>query len=88
MTSPSCSPSRTVRLGRGLQPQPSAVKALAERLGLVVAQPRTLREPAAVAQLAARAADVMVVAAYGLILPPAVLALPRLSTSEGATHEC
>jgi methionyl-tRNA formyltransferase len=63
--------------GRGLQPQPSAVKALAERLGLAVAQPRTLREPAAVAQLAARAADVMVVAAYGLILPPAVLALPR-----------
>ena len=62
--------------GRGLQPQPSAVKTLAERLGLAVAQPRTLKDPAAVAQLAALAPDVIVVAAYGLILPRTVLAVP------------
>jgi methionyl-tRNA formyltransferase len=62
--------------GRGLQPQPSAVKALADRLGLPVAQPRTLRDPATVEQLVALAPDAMVVAAYGLILPRDVLAVP------------
>jgi methionyl-tRNA formyltransferase len=63
--------------GRGLQTHASAVKVLAERLALPIAQPRTLRDPAAVAQLAAAAPEVMVVAAYGLILPRDVLQVPR-----------
>jgi methionyl-tRNA formyltransferase len=64
--------------GRGLKPAPSAVKRLAQDLGLALAQPRTLREPGTRDTLAAHAADAMVVAAYGLILPPEVLSLPRL----------
>lgn len=63
--------------GRGRRPRPSAVKALAEARGLPVRQPVTLRDPAIQAELAAWDADVMVVAAYGLILPEAVLGLPR-----------
>jgi methionyl-tRNA formyltransferase len=72
--------------GRGLKPQPSAVKQRALALGLPLAQPRSLRldgrwpEDAAAARdaLVAAAPDVLVVAAYGLILPAWVLALPRL----------
>ena len=72
--------------GRGLKLQPSAVKAYALSLGLPVIQPRSLRrdgktpEDAVVAQQALERAqiDVMVVAAYGLILPQWVLSLPRL----------
>jgi methionyl-tRNA formyltransferase len=56
----------------------SAVKALALQRGLPVAQPPTLRDMAAQADLARLAPDAMVVAAYGLLLPPAVLAIPRL----------
>jgi methionyl-tRNA formyltransferase len=62
--------------GRGLRAHISAVKKLALELGLRVAQPRTLRDPTAVEELAVLQPDVMVVAAYGLILPPAVLAIP------------
>lgn len=64
--------------GRGLKPQASAVKQLALSNGLAVAQPVTLKDDAVYAQLAAVKADVMVVAAYGLILPQPVLDLPRL----------
>ncbi len=64
--------------GRGLALTPSPVKRLAVELGIQVEQPPTLRDDSAQAVIAATAADVMVVAAYGLILPPAVLALPRL----------
>ena len=64
--------------GRGRQLTPSPVKALAVSAGLAVSQPTTLRTPAAVAALAALAADVMVVVAYGQILPREVLRLPRL----------
>ena len=64
--------------GRGLKPQASAVKQLALSKGLAVAQPVTLKDAAVIAQLAAVNADVMVVAAYGLILPQPVLDLPRL----------
>ncbi len=62
--------------GRGLKLQPSAVKqfALAHRLPL--AQPRSLRLDGKFPDEAAAAPEVMVVAAYGLILPPWVLALP------------
>ncbi len=63
--------------GRGLKPQPSAVKQRALAHGLAVAQPATLKDETVVAQLTAVAADAMVVAAYGLILPPPVLRLPR-----------
>ena len=64
--------------GRGRRVTMSPVKQCALRHGLPVEQPGSLRDAAAVQDLARRTADLMVVAAYGLILPPAVLALPRL----------
>jgi methionyl-tRNA formyltransferase len=64
--------------GRGHRPQPSPVAALAERHGLVVRVPTTLRDPGVQAEFAATGADAAVVAAYGLILPPAILSAPRL----------
>jgi methionyl-tRNA formyltransferase len=57
---------------------PSAVKQLALARGLPVDQPDRLRTEAQRAALAASQPDVLVVAAYGLILPPEVLTLPRL----------
>ncbi len=63
--------------GRGMQLQPSPVKQLALKHGLQVLQPASLKDAAIQGELAAYAADVMVVAAYGLILPQAVLQLPR-----------
>ncbi|HNW77312.1 MAG TPA: methionyl-tRNA formyltransferase [Candidatus Competibacteraceae bacterium] len=64
--------------GRGRQPRPSPVKQHALAAALPVHQPVTLRDAAVQAELAALAPDLLVVAAYGLILPPAVLAIPRL----------
>ncbi|HET9701927.1 MAG TPA: methionyl-tRNA formyltransferase [Burkholderiales bacterium] len=64
--------------GRGLKPAPSPVKTLALAHGLALRQPATLRDPAEQAPLRAVGADAMVVAAYGLILPQAVLDIPRL----------
>ncbi len=72
--------------GRGMKLTPSPVKALALQHGIAVAQPRSLRlegkfpEEAAAgrAALDAAGADVLVVAAYGLILPAWVLTHPRL----------
>lgn len=63
--------------GRGRQLQPSPVKVAALTHGLPVRQPATLRDAAAAAELAVLAPDVMVVVAYGLLLPPAMLAVPR-----------
>ena len=63
--------------GRGMQLTPSPVKQLALGHGLPVLQPTTLKSAEAQQALAVYAADVMVVAAYGLLLPPAVLQLPR-----------
>lgn len=64
--------------GRGMQLQPSPVKQAAVELGLRVEQPEKLRgNTEALAQLAAVEADVMVVAAYGLILPQSVLEIPK-----------
>lgn len=57
---------------------PSAVKSLALEHGLPVMQPQSLRNAEAQAELAALRADLMVVVAYGLILPQAVLDIPRL----------
>ena len=64
--------------GRGKKLAPSAVKELALRHDLPVYQPVTLRNEAAQTELHALAADVMVVVAYGLILPQAVLDTPKL----------
>ena len=63
--------------GRGGRTRAPAVKAEAERLGLPLFQPESFADPEAVATLAAAAPDLIVVAAYGRILPHAVLALPR-----------
>ena len=64
--------------GRGMTMTPSAVKALAIERRLPLLQPASLRSDEARAPLLAIRLDVLVVAAYGLILPPAVLAWPRL----------
>jgi methionyl-tRNA formyltransferase len=63
--------------GRGMQLTPSPVKQLALQHGLPVLQPRSLKDADIQRELAGYATDVMVVAAYGLILPQAVLQLPR-----------
>jgi len=63
--------------GRGKQLSAPPVKALAQELGLPLIQPRRLREPQAVEQLRAWAADVIVVAAFGKILRSEVLDLPK-----------
>ena len=64
--------------GRGQKLMPSPVKQLALQHGIAVYQPQTLRDPAAQAELAALRPDLMVVVAYGLILPQVVLDTPRL----------
>jgi methionyl-tRNA formyltransferase len=63
--------------GRGLKPRQSAVAELAAELGLPVAKPASLKSPESQALLARAAPEVLVVAAYGLILPESVLAIPR-----------
>jgi methionyl-tRNA formyltransferase len=63
--------------GRGQRLEQSPVKQYALERGLHVEQPRTLRSPDSQTRLAAFAPDVTIVAAYGLILPPPVLDLPR-----------
>ncbi|MDI4654937.1 methionyl-tRNA formyltransferase [Xanthobacter autotrophicus] len=63
---------------RGLDLTPSPVHQVAERFGLKVLTPKSLRSPEAAAEFAAHDADVAVVVAYGLILPPAILQAPRL----------
>ena len=64
--------------GRGQKLSASPVKELALANDLPVYQPASLRNEAAQAELAALGADLMVVVAYGLILPKAVLDTPRL----------
>ncbi|HET9475068.1 MAG TPA: methionyl-tRNA formyltransferase [Steroidobacteraceae bacterium] len=64
--------------GRGRELRASPVKLLAAESGLAVAQPQTLKTVEGRAALAEWAPELLVVVAYGLILPPAVLALPRL----------
>lgn len=63
--------------GRGRKLTPSPVKALALEHGVPVYQPLSLKDAAAQQELAALGADVMIVAAYGLLLPKAVLEMPR-----------
>ena len=64
--------------GRGRRLQAGPVKQAARTAGVPVLQPPSLRTREAQQMLAALAAELMVVVAYGLILPRAVLALPRL----------
>ncbi|HEY6644544.1 methionyl-tRNA formyltransferase [Povalibacter sp.] len=64
--------------GRGQRVATSAVKQCALEHGFPVEQPATLRDAAAVDRLASWQPDVMVVVAYGLILPASVLQIPRL----------
>ncbi len=64
--------------GRGRKLSPSPVKETALDAGIPVYQPPNFRDPASIDALAALRADLMVVVAYGLLLPKAVLAAPRL----------
>ena len=70
-------PDRPAGRGRGLAP--GAVKLAAARLGLAVLQPASLKDAASLEALRALAPDVLVVAAYGLLLPAPVLAVPRVA---------
>jgi methionyl-tRNA formyltransferase len=65
---------------RGMELKPSPVKARALEAGLAVLQPRTLRDEPIQEELRGLGADVFIVTAYGLILPPAVL--------EATPHGC
>lgn len=69
-------PDRPAGRNRAITPPP--VKVAAQRLGVPVIQPATLRDPAVIAQLTALQPDIGVVAAYGEILRKAVLAIPPL----------
>ena len=64
--------------GRGKKLQPSPVKAVAMAAGLEIRQPASLKTVEAQQELATLAPDLLVVVAYGLILPQAVLELPKL----------
>ncbi len=63
--------------GRGQRLRPSPVQAFAEARGIPVATPASLRDAALQSEFAALDLDAAVTAAYGLLLPPAVLAAPR-----------
>ncbi|MBF0109723.1 MAG: methionyl-tRNA formyltransferase [Magnetococcales bacterium] len=62
--------------GRGMHLQPTPVKRLAETHGLAIHQPKTLRHPESIELLRHLQPDLVVVTAYGLILPPAILSIP------------
>ena len=63
--------------GRGQELTAPPVKIEAQRLGIPVYQPEKARHPESVARIAAERPDLIVVAAYGQILPPAILDIPR-----------
>jgi methionyl-tRNA formyltransferase len=63
--------------GRGMKLTPSPVKVVAEQHGIAVWQPEKLRTPDQQAPIDAAQADVMIVAAYGIILPQVVLDMPK-----------
>ena len=63
--------------GRGMVERLSPVHGQAERFGIPVFTPRSLRDPAAQAEFAAHGADAAVVVAYGLLLPKPILEAPR-----------
>ncbi|ANS77603.1 Methionyl-tRNA formyltransferase [Serinicoccus hydrothermalis] len=65
------------RAGRGRSLRPSAVREVAQEAGIPVLTPRSLRDPEVRDQLLAWAPDACPVVAYGLLVPPDLLALPR-----------
>ena len=64
--------------GRGRKLTPSPVKALALTAGVPVLQPESLKTPAAIAEMQAFEADLLIVVAFGMILTQAVLDIPKL----------
>ena len=70
-----CQPPRPA--GRGKAPRQTAVHERADQLGIEVRTPASLRNPDEQARFAALDADLAVVAAYGLILPPPILEAPK-----------
>ncbi len=68
-------PDRPSGRGRALAASPVKERALA--LGLPIRQPASLKDPDAAAEVTALAPDVMVVVAYGLLLPPVILAAAK-----------
>jgi methionyl-tRNA formyltransferase len=64
--------------GRGMEMRPSAVRVVAERLGLDIATPEKVRDPEFVERLRGLEADAFVVASFGQILSKSVLEVPRL----------
>ena len=69
--------------GRGMKPTPVPVATYAEDAGLVLFSPQSLLANDVHQQLAAHKADLFVVVAYGLLLPKAVLELPRFGCING-----
>ena len=69
--------------GRGMKPTPVPVAAYAEDAGLTLFSPQSLLADDVYQQLAAHKADLFVVVAYGLLLPKAVLELPRFGCING-----
>ena len=65
------------RRGRGRVMEPSPVKARAQELEIPVCQPSTLRNPDAIGELSALNPEIIVVVAYGRLLPAEVLDIPR-----------
>lgn len=65
--------------GRGRKLQASAVVEFAQAAALPLYQPPSLRTPAAVSELAGLEPDILLVVAYGLIIPPEVLAVPKIA---------
>ncbi|MBN9148005.1 MULTISPECIES: methionyl-tRNA formyltransferase [unclassified Nitrobacter] len=63
--------------GRGMKLQPSPVEREAQRLGIPVLTPKTLKTPEALGQFRSHGADAAVVVAYGMILPQPILDAPR-----------
>lgn len=70
-----CQPDK--RAGRGRKITPPPVASGAREMGVPIYQPRTLRHPEVIEQLVELAPDVILVVAYGKILPPAVLEIPQ-----------
>src|SRR3979490_2124405 len=64
--------------GRGMKLQPTPVEVEARRLGIPVATPATLKKPQALQEFRAHNAEAVVVVAYGMILPQAILDAPKL----------
>jgi methionyl-tRNA formyltransferase len=74
----SCYTREPAQAGRGLELKPSPVQKAAERFGIPVFTPKTLKTSEAAEQIASHQADVAVVVAYGMILPQVILDLPEL----------